>query len=181
MTPAERKAVAETLREKHGMHKTPEYSSWEHMKQRCTNPNKRSFPWYGGRGISVHPEWMHSFLAFYAHVGPKPSPKHSLDRIDVNGNYEPGNVRWATQQQQMENARSARMVTLLGKTQTVSAWARERGLSSGQIQMRLKKGWSIEDAVLIPSSPGKKIMHAKRKQATGLLLAAAMVEAGDGV
>ena len=138
------------------MDRTPEHCAWVSMKQRCTNPKKREYEHYGGRGIKVCDEWMRSFLAFFAYVGPRPSAKHSLDRIDVNGNYEPGNVRWATQQEQVDNTRTVKMVTLNGKTQSHSAWAREMGLAVGQITARIKSGWSVEEAILTPSIPGQK-------------------------
>jgi hypothetical protein len=77
------------------------------MIQRCTNPRIVSFPHYGGRGISVSPAWLHSFQSFLADVGIAPSEKHSIDRIDVNGNYEPGNVRWATATEQAHNSRDS--------------------------------------------------------------------------
>jgi hypothetical protein len=79
------------------------------MNSRCSNPHNKSFKNYGGRGISVDPRWASDFVAFkdYAdeHLGPKPSPKHSIDRINNNGNYEPGNLRWATPPQQRQNQR----------------------------------------------------------------------------
>lgn len=143
-------------RERHGMNKSPEHRAWVHMKQRCLNPRKKEFPHYGGRGITVFPGWVNSFIAFYTYIGPKPSPSHSLDRIDVDKGYEPGNVRWATQQEQVENTRVARMVTLEGKTQTISAWSREKGLAIGQVHGRLKAGWTLEEAILTPSVPGQK-------------------------
>lgn len=90
---------------KHGMAGTPEYRAWQQMRQRCSN--RRHVEWrnYGGRGICVCKEWDQSFQAFYEHVGPRPSSQHSLDRIDNDGNYEPGNVRWATASEQRRNQR----------------------------------------------------------------------------
>lgn len=84
---------------------TPEYNAWVHMIQRCTNPNNKQWLNYGGRGIRVCDLWRLSYRAFYEHVGSRPSPLHSLDRIDNDGNYEPGNVRWATAQEQGLNRR----------------------------------------------------------------------------
>lgn len=145
---------------KHGMNKSPEHRAWVHMRQRCGNPNKREYKHYGGRGITVCERWLNSFETFLADVGMKPSPAHSLDRIDVNGHYEPGNVRWATQQQQAENTRAARLVTLDGKTQTISAWEREMGLSRGMVRGREARGWSIANAIKTPSVPGQKRVRA---------------------
>lgn len=154
-------------RERHGMNKSPEHRAWVHMKQRCTNPNKREWPHYGGRGIQVCSEWMGSFLAFYQHIGPRPSDKHSLDRIDVNGNYEPGNVRWATQQEQIENTTAIRMVTVEGKTQSISAWEREMGLPRGTVSRRTASGWPVEEAILTPTVKGQKLhMQVKRDYST---------------
>jgi hypothetical protein len=89
----------------HGRFGTPEYRVWAAMKRRCCNPNVWNFHRYGGRGIRMCDEWRDSFAAFYAHIGQRPSAQHSVDRIDNNGNYEPGNVRWATRQQQRANQR----------------------------------------------------------------------------
>ena len=91
-----------------------EYRIWLMMHVRCYDPKHMAFKHYGGRGISIHPSWnrntegldeLAAFEAFLAHVGPRPSPKHSIDRIDNDGNYEPGNVRWATSKQQRANQR----------------------------------------------------------------------------
>lgn len=89
----------------HGRSKSPEYRSWRHAIERCTDPKNRAWKDYGGRGIRVCGEWLHDFAAFFAHIGPKPSPRHTIDRIDNDGHYEPGNVRWATPHQQVANRR----------------------------------------------------------------------------
>lgn len=91
---------------KHGRHNTPEYYAWTGMKQRCLNPNYHHYENWGGRGITICQRWIDSFEAFYADMGPKPSPQHSLDRFpNGDGNYEPGNCRWATAKQQANNRR----------------------------------------------------------------------------
>jgi hypothetical protein len=95
-----------------GIRETPEYRAWCHAKERCGNPNVRNYHDYGGRGIRMCAEWQASFDAFIEHVGLKPSRQHSLDRIDNDGDYEPGNVRWATRSEQVRNRRSAQRVAM---------------------------------------------------------------------
>jgi hypothetical protein len=85
------------------MSKSPEHVAWSAMKTRCFNPNSTNWLDYGGRGITVCPEWCNSFEQFYADMGPHPGPEYSLDRIDNDGNYEPGNCRWATASEQAFN------------------------------------------------------------------------------
>lgn len=94
---------------KHGLHHRPEYNTWSAMKARCSNSKTKQWMDYGGRGIRVCDRWLSSFEAFLADVGPKPSPDHSIDRIDPNGNYERGNVRWATSREQARNQRTTQL------------------------------------------------------------------------
>lgn len=116
---------------------TPEYRAWQGMKDRCLNPNSEFYDRYGGRGITVHEGWVKDFSAFLDHVGARPSPAHSLDRIEVNGNYEPGNVRWATDVQQNRNRRNVPVID--GKD--VVQIRLERGISKTTYYRRLRLGW----------------------------------------
>jgi len=125
---------------KHGQHNTIEYLRWLRMKARCTNPNNPAYADYGGRGITVCQRWMDSFEAFIEDMGERPSPEHSIDRIDNNRGYEPNNVRWATKQEQANNRRSNVEVTYNGETKTLAAWARVAGITPEGIAYRHKHG-----------------------------------------
>lgn len=92
---------------KHGLSKTPEYKAWAGMKSRCLNPNATGYENYGGRGITIHEKWINNFPEFLKYVGQKPSSFHVIDRINNNGNYEPGNIRWATKNQSLGNTRNS--------------------------------------------------------------------------
>jgi hypothetical protein len=95
---------------KHGKVKTSEYKSWSSLKERCLNINNPAYPRYGGRGISVCERWLNSFENFYADMGPKPSPSHSIERVENSGNYEPSNCIWATKKKQSQNRRNIKKV-----------------------------------------------------------------------
>lgn len=137
----------------HGMRGTPEYNTWVHMIQRCHNPNSKDYPNYGGRGISVCDLWRNSFEAFYMSIGPKPTPKHTIERINTNGNYEPGNVKWATRNEQVLNQRSNVKLTIDGVEKAVSEWARDPDCPVTQftIYKRIFRGWNAKRAVFEPS------------------------------
>lgn len=119
------------------------------MVQRCTNPRNPSYHNYGGRGVHVAQAFL-SFDVFLAHVGPRPSPKHTLDRIKNNRGYAPGNVRWAVRRVQQRNRRSNHMLTYQGRVQPLSAWAEELGMEVGTLASRLRYGWSVEKALASP-------------------------------
>lgn len=134
--------------------RTPERAAWYGAQQRCNNPKCPKYASYGGRGIRFCEEWSRSFETFLGHVGLRPSTDHSLDRIDVDGHYEPGNVRWATRSEQQRNRRCGQ-VTWQGRTQSVSAWAEERGIKAHTLWCRLFAWkWSVDDAMTAPLSRG---------------------------
>lgn len=136
---------------RHGLHKSPEYQNWTHMIARCENQNLRGWENYGGRGISVCAGWRKSFELFLLDMGNRPSLKHSLDRFPNNdGNYEPGNVRWATMAQQLRNTRRSRNVRVGGILIPLVDAALKAGLSASAIDRRIKAGWANED-ILLPS------------------------------
>lgn len=129
----------------------PELFVWRDMNRRCSSSSRSDFAHYGGRGIKVCDRWRESFENFLADMGHRPSPKHSIDSIDNDGNYEPGNCRWATQKEQTRNFCRNRLITARGKTQCQAAWAEELGVSSVLINQRLDKlGWTEEEAVTVP-------------------------------
>lgn len=128
----------------HGMKHTVEYNAWKEMKQRCDNPKMHAYHSYGGRGITVCERWSHSFENFLQDVGRKPSHLHSIDRINNDGNYEPGNVRWATKKEQGRNRRSNTHIEHNGQSLCVSEWCEVYGLHTNTFLNRLNRGWSIE-------------------------------------
>jgi len=134
----------------HGMHKTPEYRSWGNMKNRCFNPNEKRYSDYGGRGITVCDRWKNSFENFLADMGLKPTPKHSLDRIDNDGDYQKDNCKWSTHVEQQNNRSSNRFITIEDVTLTITQWEKKMGFNKNIIWQRLEDGWSEYDAVMTP-------------------------------
>jgi hypothetical protein len=126
---------------------TTEYRAWQGMIRRCYDPKHPSYQYYGLRGISVCDEWRQSFLSFYEHIGPKTSPEYELDRINNNGNYEPGNIRWATKKEQHRNTRANKYHKFQGRILCITAWAEEEGIPIKRLRYRLKQGWGIERAL----------------------------------
>lgn len=132
----------------HGLTNHPLYSIWYEMMQRCGNPNAREYPYYGGRGIAVCERWQ-NVVNFVADLRDRPEGL-SLDRVDNNGHYEPGNVRWATRKQQQRNRRCNHLVELDGQTKTVAEWCEIGGNNFSTVSYRLKKGWPVRDAIFAP-------------------------------
>lgn len=128
----------------------PEYGVWCDIKKRCSNPKHRRFKDYGGRGISVHPRWATSFLAFLEDMGRRPSSLHEIDRVDNDRGYEPGNCRWVTASENCSNKRNNVLLTHDGRTQTMAQWSREVGITEKQLRARIKLGWSHSDALTKP-------------------------------
>lgn len=138
----------------HGNHAHPLYSRWYAMVARCTNPKTAAWSNYGGRGIKVCARWF-SFENFAADMG-SPAPGLTLDRIDVNGDYEPNNCRWASMAEQNQNRRTNRVLTWNGKSQALCAWAKERSISVYALRHRLAIGWGLERALTEPVAPRRK-------------------------
>lgn len=134
----------------HGKTLTPEYSSWRAMIQRCYNPKNVTWNRYGGRGITVCARWRNSFEAFLSDMGYRPSTRHSIERLDNNGHYDPGNCKWATIKEQARNTSKAIRVEFNGRTQCISEWAEQVGISKRTIWNRLRSGWSVERALTEP-------------------------------
>jgi hypothetical protein len=132
-----------------GRHPMPEYAVWQSMKARCYNPNSQRYRNYEGRGIAVCEEWRNSFESFLAYIGLRPSSKYTIDRIDNNGNYEPGNVRWSLPVIQANNRSSNRILVINKRSLTITEWALQTGIKESTIRERLRRGWNPEWAVSI--------------------------------
>jgi len=165
---ATRQAVSRRQRT-HGQKGTPEYRAWINMNYRCHSvpPGGTGFDDYRGRGISVCERWRHSFEHFLADMGKRPSPQHSLDRIDVNGHYEPANCRWATVAEQNRNTRANWKITYNGETRCVSEWAALFGLNFFTLVKRLQNDWDFERAITTPPRATWNI-EARKANSAGL-------------
>ena len=135
-----------------GYQRPREYRIWGGMIQRCCNPNCRIYAYYGGRGIQVCDRWLEAqgFPNFLADLGPQPFPNASLQRLDNDGDYAPGNVVWATQQCQLRNTRANRLLTHGGRTMVLVEWAEEIGMKRVTLSQRLFKGWTVDRALTQP-------------------------------
>jgi len=138
---------------KHGHTKTKEksrtYNVWKSMNQRCVNPNNKSYPYYGGRGIKVCLRWR-KFENFFKDMNDAPIG-YQIDRINNNANYCKSNCRWSTRKQQQRNKRNNQTRTFRGKTQCLAAWAEEFNVNISTLQTRLQKGWSIKRTLTTPT------------------------------
>ena len=126
---------------------TPEHRAWQSIKGRCFSPTHQAYKNYGGRGITLFEEWRKDFPAFLAHVGLRPSDRHSIERIHNDKGYVPGNVTWATSKEQNRNRRSNRYLTLGEETKTLAEWAEDLGVNQSTVSERLSAGWPLERAL----------------------------------
>lgn len=143
---------------------------WHGMIRRCTVPATIGYENYGGRGVIVCRRWLESFEAFLEDMAPRPSPRHSLDRHpDNDGNYEPGNVRWATRAEQARNKRTNRLITYQGETKCLMDWASELGMLHATLDGRLRRGWDVERALTTPLAKvgrfRRRVLDAEREEA----------------
>jgi hypothetical protein len=142
---------------RHGFRDHDIYEIWCGMKKRCYNAACSSFPRYGGRGIQVCERWRKSVAAFYADMGDRPSKLHTLERIDNNGHYEPGNCRWATRAEQNNNTKRTRFITHDGLTLSMKEWADRCGMNRGTLVSRVvQHKWPVSRALTTPVASKKR-------------------------
>lgn len=139
--------------------KAKEYNSWRSMNDRCNCKTHSDYPDYGGRGITICDRWQEpqgkGYLNFLEDMGRKPSNQHSLDRIDVNGNYCKENCRWATHTEQARNKRNKHLLTAFGQTKSIAEWAEEYGLDYKFLHSRIRNGWEPERAIKQPKGSSR--------------------------
>ena len=130
--------------------RTREYNCWLAIKDRCYNPNNAEYNRYGGRGIVVCEQWKKSFTTFLADMGPKPSGRYEIDRMNLDGHYEPTNCRWTTRHWQARNRSDNRFFTFHGETLCIQDWAIRLGMSFTSMEKRFRR-WSIKEALTTPA------------------------------
>lgn len=130
---------------KHGLKKTMEYNSWTAMKDRCYNPNNNHYKSYGARGIIVCDKWKHDFMVFLSDMGKKPGKLYSIERENVNGNYEPSNCFWLANNLQGRNKTNNHYITLNGETKIMADWCIQYSIDASHVSTRLKRGWIIDE------------------------------------
>lgn len=142
-----RKEKTSILQKTHGMSQTLEYKTWKEINRRCKSVKNKEYMNYGGRGIKVCDRWG-DFVNFIDDMGLRPSHRHSIDRINNNGDYSPENCRWATSYEQASNRRNNRIITYDGETMILRDAAKKYGIHFTTISRRLASGWSVEEALL---------------------------------
>lgn len=157
----------------HKLSKTKLYRTYRSIINRCYDRNNPNYHNYGGRGIVMCEDWKNDFKTFYdwayangykEELLQNGKNKWTIDRIDVNGNYEPSNCRWATWEQQANNKRQTVYLTYKGKTLTQRQWAKKLGLDDCDIYWRLKNGWSISEVLSVPKKYGNRINNIRNKK-----------------
>lgn len=141
-------------------HDIPEYRIWIGMIGRCTCPTNTVYRYYGGRGVRICTEWRQSFDAFFAFVGPRPGKRYWIERIDSNGHYEPGNVRWATIVEQQRNRSNTFWIEFMGEVLCVREWGERTGIKSETLRKRIKAGWSADRALTIPTGGSSRVRNS---------------------
>ena len=140
---------------RHNMSNTPEYMAWEGMKARCLNSNNIFYSNYGGRGIKVCERWM-NFKEFFKDMGYKPNKSYSIERIDVNGNYEPSNCKWATRSEQDRNKRNTVFIEYNGQKWILMDLAKKFNMHQQTLKQRIISGMTVEEALNTPIKYTKK-------------------------
>jgi hypothetical protein len=132
--------------------RSAEYMAWQNLIQRCTNPNFKQYADYGGRGIKVHRAWLGrgGFRAFLKEIGRRPSSRHTIDRINNDRGYEPGNIRWATRVSQNRNTSKNVMLTVRDETLSLAEWSERTGIGHSTLRARIALGWASDTVVLTP-------------------------------
>ena len=134
---------------------SPEFRSWLAMRGRCNKPKNNEYARYGGRGVTVCDRWQNSFESFIEDMGVKPTPKHSIERVDGNGNYDPENCRWVTPTAQARNRRSNVVVEWNGERKILIEWSEQVGIKYATLRRRIVElGWPINEAMTSPVTPG---------------------------
>jgi hypothetical protein len=156
------KDAIRSLNKTHGMSQSPEYKHWKQMNTRCHNKNCKDYPDYGGRGIQVCDRWKEpngqGFMNFLADMGKKQHPTDTVERLCVDGDYGPGNCKWATPLEQARNTRKSKKLTMNGVTKCLSEWLEStpEGISKRTVTSRIRLGWSLEDAFNTPVGARRK-------------------------
>lgn len=135
---------------------TPEYACYKSMRYRCLNKNNPAYDRYGGRGITICSRWLNSFEDFLRDMGAKPSTAHSIHRVNNDGNYEPRNCIWGTEDDQNTAKRTTRNLMTRGKTLPLFMWSRKTGILPSTITARLKRGWSVHEALSLEPDYGRR-------------------------
>lgn len=148
---------------RHGMSGTPIHDLWMAMLDRCYSKTHCNYKKYGARGISVCERW-HTFEMFYEDMGDRPDGKMTLERINNDGNYEPGNVIWATYKTQANNHRRNRLITFDGKTLNAMQWSELTGINYDALLSRIHRGWPVNIALTTPIQESMRRPHAIKSQ-----------------